>query len=486
MNAKKIISVVTVGSIIASSLFASSNRNIEIPKISNDMLSQIVGEDVSLTNDEKKSIDSFYGNGAKNNTVVKKVQISNSNITNIMNNDSKLSDLEKVQIKKYYGIEDVVIKNDNFTIDKRKNNEIKDKSYTSKFDEKKSSFTLVGLLNEIEAKQQLRSRNLHQHFSSSYIAKDTSMTINLSADEYDRVVKAYTIENALSLINNFTGLELSYKLNSVSADTKVLSVGVWTKYDKYNQVKYVTLEPKKQTSYLYGINANEKAFFYFKNYKTQYNKDVHFNLDIEELVDLYKKLIAWKIDKKFYNNTLAFQLSNAVSDKQNFNSNKVYQDLLTNPTIATLDEINEIYDTSSANDKPRTYITVRNNNTLKEIVDMLNKNNEVNYIDIDSIKLDNLTISTPENIIVRSFSDLEKFTFLDKKTLLNYRVKTLNNKYLIDSDKDFILYADKNNAKQEALRFLESSLSSARKIKNTNFTYDVFEQDIESLKRELR
>lgn len=412
-------------------------------------------------------------------------QISSSALNQILENDSKLNDSEKKSLKNFYDVDDKPIENKNFKVNIRKIQQIRDSSYKGSFEAEKSSFTLKNLLSDLEEVQQERDSKLNIASASSYIAKDGNMKLRLSIDEYNQVIKAYSIDIALDLINKFTGLNLSYKLNTLANNAKVLNIGVWTEYDIYNYVKYVTLEPKEQTSYLYGSSDINRAFFYFKTFDVQFNKDVHFNLNIDDTLELYKRLVLWRIDKDFYNEALAFNLTNITSEYQNFNSKKMFKDLLENPTVNKLNEVKSNYDYMKSNNSSKMNLSIEEGESLESIILSLNRYNEMNYLNTDNIELKNLKIQLPKKSMIYSFSDLEKYSFIDKETYRTYKIKAINNNYLKNSSKDFVVYSKKGDSKQEALRYLNKALEESKTIKSEHFTYDLFKDDIESIKKGL-
>lgn len=416
-------------------------------------------------------------------------KISENELNKIINSNSKsinFNDDDIKEIKKNYNIKE---ENTNFKV-KNSIQEIKKSSFkmSDDFSKDKSKFSLKNLLAELENIQARRDKNLNRNYPIIFIAKD-DMNFFLSNKEYNSIKQAFSINEAIQLINQYTGLSLSYKSEDTANQySKIYNVGIWNHYDVNNPKRFLTLEPKNSPTYLYGSSKEDKAFFYFKNYNKQYNKDVYFDLGSNQILDLYEKLINWGVDREYYSNILANQFFRSTSNNKNFNSQKAYEDLIKNPTLSLIRELKESLNQNIFNYSTNKRINISNNQNLQSIVETLNQNgNELSYVNSENIDLVNLYIQLSVNtpiIILSSIEDLEKYYFFDKKSNQTVKFKIVSNSYLLNSPKDFIVHAEKST-KQQAIHFLDTALNNAKHLKHYDFSYEVFEDDIKKIKKGL-
>lgn len=390
------------------------------------------------------------------------------------------------EIKKIYNIKD---ENTNFK-PKDSIKDIKKNSFklTNDFSKEKSKFTLKNLLSELEIIQSNRDRSLNREYQSIYLAKD-DMSLYLSNKEYSSIKSAFSIEEALQLMNQYTGLNLSLKAeNTDNKFAKIFNIGVWNHYDINNTKKFITLEPKNTPTYLYGSTKEDKAFFYFKNYNKQYNKDVYFDLNSQQILDLYEKLLSWGVDKEYYNTILAGQFFKNTSSIKNFNYEKAYTDLLKNPSLSLIKELKESINNSSSNYKTTKIVHIQNNQNLYSIIEDFNLGgNILSYINSENLDLKNLEIQLSLNnptISISKAEKLEDYFFVDKKTKKVAKLKVISNSYLHNSPKDFIVHAQKD-IKQQTIHYLDMALKNAKEIKEQDFSYKLFEDDIKTIKKDL-
>jgi len=410
-------------------------------------------------------------------------------LNKIINNNSNAVVFNKDdinEIKKIYNIKE---ENTNFK-EKDSIKSIKSNSFklNEEFSKEKSKFYLKNLLTELENIQTIRDRNLNREYPNIYIVKD-DMAIYLSNNEYKAIKNAFSIEESLQLINQYTGLSLSFKSeNTDTRNAKIFNVGIWNHYDVSNTKKFLTLEPKNTPTYLYGSTKQDKAFFYFKNYNKQYNKDVYFDLGTNEILDLYEKLLSWGVDKEYYNTILATQLRKSTSNNKNFNYEKAYNDLLKNPSISLIREIRESINNSNLAYKTSKNIGINNNQNLYSIIEDLNINGSaLTYINSENLELKDFEIQLTSNnphIAITLPEKLENYFFLDKKTGKIAKVKIVSNTYLHNSEKEFILHTQKDT-KQQVIHYLDTALKNAKEMKDYDFSYEIFKDDIQTIKKGL-
>lgn len=416
-------------------------------------------------------------------------KIPESELNRIINKNSGsvvLNDEDLKEIKRIYNIKE---ENTNFKV-KDTIKEIKNNSFQmdSDFSREKSKFSLKNLLSELENIQSRRDKNLNRNYPIIFIAKD-DMNLFLSNKEYNSIKQAFSINEAIQLINQYTGLSLSYKSEDTANEyAKIYNVGIWNHYDVNNPKKFLTLEPKNSPTYLYGSNKEDKAFFYFKNYNKQYNKDVYFDLGSNQILDLYEKLINWGVDKEYYNNILAHQFFKSTSNNKNFNNQKAYEELIKNPTISLIRDLKESINSNVSTYSNSKNINISNNQSLFSIVETLNLNGyKLSYMNSENIDLNNLTIQLSvnnPNITISSVEDLEKYYFFDKKSNQNTKFKIVSNSFLFNSPKNFIVHTEKDS-KQQAIHYLDTALKNAKELKHYDFSYEIFQDDIKKIKKGL-
>lgn len=413
-------------------------------------------------------------------------KLTNSDLHSILSKNSTTINIQEIKLN------NKTKENTNFKV-KESIKEIKDSSYklSSDFYKDKSKFALKDILAIFESTQAKRNKILNKDYTDIYVIKD-NLDIYLNNQEYVKLQSAYSFEEFLQLINQFTGLNLSYKKeNTNNLYAKIYNIGIF-KQDYSNPFfknkAYISLEPKEATNYIYGSNIQDKAFYYFKNFEKNQNKEMYFSLSENDLIALYERLLSWGVSKEYYKNILAKELYNSLTKYKNFDSKKAYNKLLENPNLSLIKDIKESLNSYNILDSLNNNlikINIYNKQNLQEILNLLNKNSkDFKYIDTENLNLSDFKIMLNKNqVSISSLNDLEDFYFTNNKGIVA-KIKAINNSYLINSSKDFIFITNKNK-KQQAIYYLDKALNGAKNFRNYNFSYELFKEDINSIKNDL-
>ena len=365
----------------------------------------------------------------------------------------------------------------------------------------KSKYQISDVLKSLEIKhEKLKGAN----FNAVYLAKDRHKNVFLTNKQYFELLKTIDIYAFVPMFNRYT--RLNYSIKKVHSSCSVIYyIGSYADNivrDTHN-VNFVIMSKKNKVVTVSNISSsceNQNAFLYYKNYNTFSNEEnIHFDLDIFEVINLYKKLLKWNVKIDYFREELLSMFEEKARYINNFDFESAFADLKSGVTYHVLRDIEKdlryIKDGKSSSDSES---DIKENQTFSSY----NLKDGKNYSSLDGEPLTNvlremLVIEGQKYNIDNKYSNMiivknvvtgisGVFTFKDLKRLVaqttRYRIMVVKNKYVRDANKEVVVFP-KRGVSSQALHYLDKAEEEVLIGMDKGFSKKAFIDDVNDIKK---